>query len=87
MKTGKTFDEFVQTVETTTAHKEDVVARLNECRLASDAKRSVWSINGVGEFEATPVFHHDVASTLRIPTAYYEDCRRQLSGAPGCKRE
>ena len=73
MNVGKPFEDFVTTIERNAAHREDVVARLNTCRMASDASGSVWTINGVGEYESTPVFHRSVAETLKIPTSYYAD--------------
>src|SRR4028118_2122640 len=76
MKTGRPFGEFVQQIETNANHREDVVARLNTCRLATNEHGgSVWTINGAGEYEATPIFHKDVATTLKIPSSYYEDMR------------
>jgi len=77
MKTGRDFNDFVQEVQRNAEHREDVVAKVNNCRLATDKTgASTWNIGGLGEFDATPVFHDDVATTLRIPTGYYDDMRR-----------
>src|SRR5215211_1521228 len=76
MNVGKPFQDFVQEVQRNADHRDDVVARLNTCRMDSDATGSMWTINGVGEYEATPIFHRSVAETLRIPASYYEDMRQ-----------
>ncbi len=71
MNTGIQFNEFVTAIERNAESREDVVARLNACQLQSNEDGSVWTINGVGEFDAKPTFHRSVAETLRIPVSYY----------------
>lgn len=71
MNTGKKFGDFVTAIERNAQSREDVVARLNACELQSSEGSSVWTINGVGEYDATPTFHRSVAETLRIPVGYY----------------
>jgi hypothetical protein len=73
MNTGIQFNQFVETIECQAQSRQDVVARLNNCEIQSNASGSVWNIKGLGEFDATPTFHRSVAETLRIPTSYYAD--------------
>jgi hypothetical protein len=73
MKEGKPFEEVVAAVQSNAQRREDYVVHLGACRIESTATRSLWKIEGLGDYAATPVFHDHLAEYFGIGWCYYQE--------------